>query len=460
MRVLFVDGSAGLSGDMLLGALVDIGFPAGELEKTVAALRQPVSVTTSRGVRGGIAGTAVRVDAPGDRGHRHLADFRRTLAGSDLPAGIRERAGELLERIFAAEAEIHDSTAERVHLHELGSLDTLVDIVGAVAGLAYLRVDRVVGSEVNLGSGFVKAEHGILAVPAPATALLLRGVPTFADGSGFERTTPTGAVLTGLVDAFEGWPAMTPKRVGYGLGTADPREGRPNALRLVLGEASGSAPGSGRILVIEATVDDLHPELAPHIVERLLAAGAKDAFFAPVHMKKGRPGLHFTALAGESGREAVIAVLFAESSTLGVRIRTSERQVLERRIVSVATRWGPAAVKVGFLDGAATQVAPEFEDCRRIAERSGVPLKQVYHEVLAAAQSLAGESVGPMERRRPRRPAPHLRSLRPHGAPASSPACAAPPRSGPMERRRPRRPAPHPRSLRQSSRDFDAPAPE
>ena len=383
MRILYLDLSAGVSGDMLLGALVDVGVPREVLSSTVEALRSPVSLSYEESSRGGLCGIKAHVEAADDRGHRHLRDFLRVLERSGLPTEVSQRAAGLLRRIFEAEGQIHGMSAESVHLHELGSLDTLVDIVGAVAGVAYLAPDTVVGSPVNVGSGSVEAEHGTLEIPAPATALLLRGVPTFSDGSGFERTTPTGAVLTGLADSFGGWPGMTPERIGYGLGSADPKEGRPNALRVV----SGSAPDSSgsAVVVVEATLDDLPPEIAPHLLERLLAAGARDAFFTPVQMKKGRPGLTVTALADFGRRDAVTATLFRESTTLGVRITVAERETLERRVVRVETPWGRVGVKVGLRNGTVINRAPEFEDCRRLAESSGVALKEIHREALAAS---------------------------------------------------------------------------
>ena len=382
MRVLYLDLTAGVSGDMLLGALVDVGVPRDELTETVTALRSPVSLRFEESARGGLRGVKAHVEAAADRGHRHLRDFLAVLDRSELPAGVCERTAALLRRIFEAEGQVHGMSAESVHLHELGSLDTLVDIVGAVAGVAYLDPDRVVASSVNVGSGSVEAEHGTLEIPAPATALLLRGVPTFSDGSGFERTTPTGAVLTGLADTFGGWPGMTPERIGYGLGSADPKEGRPNALRLVLGSAPDRAGNA--VIVIEATLDDLPPEIAPHLLDRLLAAGARDAFFTPVQMKKGRSGLALTVLADPANRDPVVTMLFSESTTLGVRITEAERDTLERRVESVETPWGAVGLKLGVRDGAIVNRAPEYEDCRRLAEASGIPLKEIYRHALAA----------------------------------------------------------------------------
>lgn len=391
-----MDGSAGLSGDMFLGGLLDLGYPEERLREVVASFGAPVSVTVAEGSRGGFRGQSVTVNAPDDRGHRRLAEFLAVLDRSALAGAPRETAAGLLRRIFEAEGQIHGKSAEAVHLHELGSLDTLVDLAGAADGVAHLAPDRVVGSPVNVGSGSVEAEHGLLAIPAPATVLLLRGVPTFSDGAGFERTTPTGAALTALADDFTGWPGFTPERVGYGLGSADPKGGRPNALRLVLGSAP-DAPATDAVgtreteplLIVEATLDDLPPEIAPHLVERLLAAGARDAFLTPVVMKKGRPGISVTALAGPDRREAVVAALFTESTTLGVRITEASREVRERRLVRVRTPWGEVGLKLGLADGRVVNRAPEFEDCRRLAEETGAPLKEIYREALAA--SLPGD---------------------------------------------------------------------
>lgn len=381
-----MDGSAGLSGDMFLGALLDLGYPEERLREVVASFRAPVTVSVSEASRGGFRGKSLTVTAPNDRGHRHLADFLGVLEGSALAEPARERAALLLRRIFEAEGRIHGRPPESVHLHELGSLDTLVDLAGAADGLGHLAPDRIVFGRVNLGSGSVTAEHGVLEVPAPATALLLRGVPTFSDGSGFERTTPTGAALTALADDCGGWPRFAPTRVGYGLGTADPKEGRPNALRMVLGDAEDAATRPGEpLLVVEATVDDLSPELAPHLLERLLAAGARDAFLTPVVMKKGRPGVTVTALAAPDRHRAVVETLFAESTTLGVRTTEAARETLERRAVPVETPWGPVTVKLGLADdGSIVNRAPEFEDCRKLAESGGVPLKEIYRAALAA----------------------------------------------------------------------------
>jgi len=385
MRILLIDGSAGLAGDMMLGALLDLGYPLEALEATVAALGVPASVACAESSRGGIRGKKVTVEAPGDRGYRHLSDFLRVLDASNLPDEVQETATGIFRRIFEAEGWVHGKDPEKVHLHELGSLDTLVDIVGSVAGANHLRPDRVVGMPVNVGGGSVMTEHGRLQIPAPATARLLAGIPSFADDSGFERTTPTGAVLAGLVDEFSGWPEMTLRHIGYGLGDAD-RSERPNALRMVMGEGALPA-GASPLVVLEANLDDLVPEMAPHLLERLLAAGARDAWITPIQMKKGRPGLLVSALALAEKQAAVSGAFFEESTTLGVRCYPVSRETLERRTVRVPTPWGEVSMKLGYREGRLVNRTPEFEECRELASSAGVPLKEIYRHAQAAFRS-------------------------------------------------------------------------
>jgi len=368
---------------MLLGALLDLGVPLAALKRELSKL--PVGgfrLTRSRGTRGGVSGTHLRVATPRDRGYRHWSDFERILRQSRLSAEVKPRSLALLRRLFEVEAEVHGETAESVHLHELGSLDTLVDVVGAVAGLDHLGVSEVVCSEVNVGGGYVETEHGRMTVPAPATALLLQGAPVFSDGEDFERTTPTGALLvTGLSTRFGAFPGMTLRKIGYGLGTKDPEHSRPNALRLVLGERDQG--GSQTVLILEATIDDMTPEQMGYLQERLLEV-ALDAFLTPVIMKKNRPGVNVTAIARPEDGERVSELLFTEGTTLGVRHHEVRREALERRFVSASTRYGKVRVKEGILAGKVVNRAPELEDCRKLATRKKVPLKEVQQAALEA----------------------------------------------------------------------------
>ena len=385
-RILYLDGSAGASGDMILAALVDLGVPLKELVAELDKLSVTgFRVIRSKAVRGGIRGTRIRVDAPDDRGHRHWADFERILKKSRLSKNIKAQSLSLIYRVFEAEATVHGKSVEKIHLHELGALDTLVDVVGAVSGLELLGVDRVEASPLNVGSGWVDTEHGRLSVPAPATALLLKGVPVFADGD-FERTTPTGALLvSAFADRFGPLPAMTIKRIGYGLGTKDPSSGRPNALRLVLGETESRRFET--VLVLETTIDDQTPEQLGFVQERLLEAGVLDVFLTPVMMKKNRPGTNVTVLVHPHRRDQATAILFRESTTLGVRTHAIEREVLERRITAVRTRFGKIRVKEGLFGGKVVNVAPEFEDCRRLARAKKVSLKKVQQAAIMSYQT-------------------------------------------------------------------------
>ena len=373
---------------MTLGALVDLGLPAKELTDALKKLRVGrFQLKAGKATRQGIRGTDVRVQTPGDPGHSHFAEFARIIEASRLSTDVKQRSLELIRRIYAAEARVHGKSVDKIHLHELGSLDTLIDVVGTLVGLELLGVSVVESSPINVGGGEIEMEHGRMAAPAPATALLLKGAPVFSDGSSFERTTPTGALLvTGLARRFGGWPAMTVKQVGYGLGSKDPQDVRPNALRLVLGEV---LPGGHQtVLVMEATLDDMSPELAGYLLERLLAAGALDVFLTPVLMKKSRPGVNVTVLAPLRLRQDMTEILFAESTTLGLRYSEVGREVLERKLVRVSTRFGKVTVKLGLRDGRVLNAAPEFEDCRRLASRKGVSLKEVQQAALAAWRAI------------------------------------------------------------------------
>ena len=375
-RILYLDCHAGAAGDMLNAALIDLGVPFKALSAELDKLNvKGFRVVRSKAVRGGIRGTRFRVDAPGDKGHRHWADFERIIHKSKLAKPVKERSLALIRRVFEAEAKVHGKKVEAIHLHELGSLDTLVDVVGAVSALELLGVDRVESSSINVGSGSVDTQHGRMPIPAPATALLLKGVPVFADGE-FERTTPTGALLvTGFTDRFGPWPSMTVKQIGYGLGTKDPKGGRPNALRAVLGETSTRRTDT--IVVLETTVDDATPEQLGFLQERLWDAGALDVFLTPVFMKKNRPGTNVTVLVRPGERVAATDVLFHESPTFGVRSYAVERDVLERRHVSVKTRYGNVRIKEGARGGVIVTAAPEYEDCKRLARAKNVSLATV-----------------------------------------------------------------------------------
>jgi len=400
-RIVYFDASAGAAGDMLLGALVDLGLP---LEALAAELGK-VSLTgyrleSRRVMRAGIAASKVDVhvlshdhghehhhhrhDHSHDHGHagRHLPEIRAMLASSGLESSVKQRSIALFERLGDAEAAVHGTTRDQVHFHEVGAIDSIVDIVGGVIGLHWLAADRFVCSPLNLGGGTVKMSHGVVGVPPPATARLVEGVPVYGQGD-FERLTPTGALLlTAHAGSYGPPPAMRIEKTGTGAGDRDSLD-RPNVLRVLVG-SEDTGIGAGRILVLECEIDDLQPQLLGPLIDRLLGAGALDAYFTPIHMKKGRPGILISVLAEPNHREAIEALLFAETSTLGVRRQEWERTVLDREVVGVETPYGRIGVKVGRRGGQVLNAQPEFEDCQRAAVERGVPLKEVFAAALAA----------------------------------------------------------------------------
>lgn len=327
-----------------------------------------------------------------DHGHHHgrdLAEIRRLISASGLAATVKERALQLFARLGEAEARVHGVPVDRVHFHEVGAVDSIVDLVGAAAVFEHLAPARLTASAVNVGGGTVWTAHGRLPVPAPATALLVRGLPIYGTGGG-ELLTPTGAVLLAeLVDEFvEGLPPLAVDRVGYGLGTRELSR-QPNAVRLLAGRAAASAAeaGGARVAVIEAEIDDLPAEGLGFLAERLLAAGALDVYLTPVQMKKGRPGTLVTALCRPGERPALAELLLVESGSLGCRWHEAERLEAERETSTVATPWGEVRVKQGRLGDRRLAAAPEFEDCRRLALAAEVPWREVYRAALAALDS-------------------------------------------------------------------------
>lgn len=392
MKVAYFDCFSGISGDMCLGALLACGLPAEELKAGLASLPLKgwdLEVRPSR--QHGLVGTDVLVKVEEPQPHRHLAEVVQIIDSSSLPPEVKEKAAAVFRRLATAEARVHGTEPDQVHFHEVGAVDAIVDIVGTCWGLHALGVEQVYASPLPLGSGSVRCSHGHLPVPAPATVYLLEGCPVYGSDLQAELVTPTGAALiTTLARAFGPPPAMELQACGYGAGkTALPR---PNFLRLLIGESVGERRVTEKVMVVETTVDDMNPEFLPYLLEQLLSAGAVDAFFAPVYMKKGRPGVVVTALCSGDALPKIASVLFRHSTTLGVRIRTEDRVVVPREIVTVQTPYGPVEVKWGAPpDGAGGQtffnVAPEFESCRRVAESRGVPLKEVYLAALAAARS-------------------------------------------------------------------------
>jgi pyridinium-3,5-bisthiocarboxylic acid mononucleotide nickel chelatase len=447
MRIAYLDCSSGMSGDMFLGALVDAGVPAKLFEETVAALNIGVRLEISRVSRSGVTATKVDVFVHGekdllreiflekqsraakhehghDHGHEHKhapehvelrehnysqAGHETTRAGAPAPhehehgrglkeireiirkAGISEPAKRTAIAIFEAlgsvEAKIHNTDIEKVHFHEVGAADAMVDIICAAVGAEALGVDEIVCSPLNVGGGTVKCAHGVLPVPAPATVELLQGAPVYSSGIQVELVTPTGAaIVKTLAKRFAPFPAMTIEKSGYGAGTRD-FPGQANLVRLTIGESqTGLAEKTSQetICVLEANLDDLNPQVFGYVVEQLLEAGALDTFAQPVQMKKNRPGTLLTVLAKPEDASRLTQIVFTETSTLGVRRREEQRQTLARKWINVVTRWGDVRLKIASMNGTITNYAPEYEDCKKIAAENHVPLKSVMNEAMEA----------------------------------------------------------------------------
>jgi pyridinium-3,5-bisthiocarboxylic acid mononucleotide nickel chelatase len=440
MRIAYLECFSGMSGDMFLGALIDAGVPTRLLEETVAALGLGARLEISRVVRSGISATKVDVwvnnekDMPreefwaqeeakhshphahhehehqhphphpheqhssgddssqvvGSESHSHargLKEIRAIIAQAAISERAKRTAVSIFEALGAAEAKIHNSSIEKVHFHEVGAVDAMVDIICAAVGIEALNVDEIVCSPLNVGGGTVKCAHGIFPVPAPATVELLKDAPVFSANVQAELVTPTGAaIVKTLVSRFASFPQMKIDKSGYGAGSRD-FKGHPNVVRLSIGEAQPTlAPNvtSETVTVLEANLDDLNPQVFGYVMDRLLDEGALDAFGIPVQMKKNRPGMLLTVLCKPEDAMKLMQLLFAETTTLGVRRREESRQILARRWENVRTQWGDVRIKIASMNGTVTNYAPEFEDCRRLASQHRVPLKTVMQEAARA----------------------------------------------------------------------------
>jgi uncharacterized protein (TIGR00299 family) protein len=436
MRIAYLDCFSGISGDMFLGALLDAGVSPELLEDTVATLNIGARLEISRVLRSGISAIKVDVYVYGEKdlprevfsekrehdhhpdhahehdsgykhshdAHTHLHDthshphahgrsltaIREIIEKAAISPTAKATAIRIFENLAEAEAEIHDTSIDQVHFHEVGAVDAMVDIVCAAVGAESLAVKEWVCSPLNVGGGTVKCAHGTLPIPAPATLKLLRDAPVYSSGPQVELVTPTGAaIVKTLSTRFAPFPAMTIEKTGYGAGTREFPD-HPNLLRITIGEAESAAhlsTSNDRITVLEANLDDLSPQVLAYAMERLLAEGALDVFSVPVQMKKSRPGALLTVLAKIEDANRLTKTIFAETTTLGVRRREEQRQTLARRWENVNTTWGPVRIKIASMNGTISNYAPEYEDCRALAEAHHVPLKEVIHEAVQAYTS-------------------------------------------------------------------------
>jgi uncharacterized protein (TIGR00299 family) protein len=430
MRIAYLECFSGMSGDMFLGALVDAGVPARVLEETVTALGVGAKLEISRVVRSGISATKVDVYVDGEkdlpreeywekqqasehshehRGHSHshpgetwtgvsaphehshgrgLTEIRGIVSSASISESGKKTAIAIFEALGRAEAKIHNTSIERVHFHEVGAVDAMVDIVCAAVGAEVLGVDEIICSPLNVGGGTVKCAHGTFPVPAPATVELLKDAPVYSSGLQAELVTPTGAaIVKTLASRFAAFPEMKIEKSGYGAGSRD-FPGHPNVVRLTVGEAALTAlaakTASETITVLEANLDDLNPQVFGYVMDRLFEEGALDAFGMPVQMKKNRPGTLLTVLCKLEDASKLTHLIFTETTTLGVRRRDEMRRTLARRWESVGTPWGEVRIKIASMNGTVTNYAPEYEDCRRIAAEYHVPLKTVIQEAARA----------------------------------------------------------------------------
>lgn len=396
MRIAYFDCFAGASGDMILGALLDAGLPIEDLRGEIAKLRLShyaldVEKVTKKGLQGSQARVHIDQDHHGHH-HRHLSHIREIIDASDLSGAVKERSKAVFGRLAEAEARVHGTSVESVHFHEVGAMDAIIDVVGGVAGLALLGVERVFCSALHVGSGTVQCAHGTLPVPAPATAELIKGKPSYSTGVVGELLTPTGAaLLTTLASDFGPMPAMTVRSIGYGAGTADP--GVPNLLRVSIGDAGEDAGDYDvqQTVLVETTIDDMNPQIYDHLIGRLLAEAALDVFFTPVQMKKNRPGTLVSVICLPDAVGSVSDILFQETTTIGLRWRTENRIVARRQIRRIETRHGTVRVKLAESRGRVVNMTPEYDDCKRVALEKRLPLKQVMDDVkMAAAKAIGG----------------------------------------------------------------------
>jgi pyridinium-3,5-bisthiocarboxylic acid mononucleotide nickel chelatase len=378
MKICYFDAFSGISGDMTVGALLDAGASWESLQSALASLNLGASYAVERTKRRGIAASKFHVRGGEAKAHRHLPQVERIIAAGELTARAREKAIAVFRRLGEAESQSHAVPLEKVHFHEVGAVDSISDIVGACVALESLGIDEVYASRINVGSGTVNTEHGVLPVPAPATAELLKEAPIYSAGPETELTTPTGAALLATLAAgFGRLPAMRITTQGFGAGDKDFAV-QANVLRVLVGERS-AATEAATVIVIEANIDDSTPQVLGYAMDRLIEAGALDVTLTPIFMKKSRPASQLTVIANPADADSLARIMFAETSTLGVRLFEAQRRVEERRFEEIETEFGRVRIKISDVG-----FAPEYEDCRELAKSKGVPIK----DVLAAANSL------------------------------------------------------------------------
>jgi uncharacterized protein (TIGR00299 family) protein len=387
MKIAYFDCFSGISGDMTVGALLDCGVDFDLIKNAVRSLDlKGYSLSRRKEKRCGITGTKfhVKIDPGSPQPHRHLHHILDLIEKADLPKKPKADAKAIFRKLARAEAKIHKTTANKIHFHEVGAVDSIIDIVAIAVGIDSLGAGRLLSSPVALGSGSVVCAHGVLPVPAPATMELLRGAEVYSSGRKRELVTPTGAaILTYFCREFGGLPEMTTTQIGYGVGSFnDPQH--PNLLRLIVGETQDVLLRDS-IQVIETNIDDMNPEFYDHIFRRLFDAGALDVYLVPIAMKKNRPANVLTVLAEPKDKGKLISIMLDETTTFGLRTYLAEKIMLGRKTITVRTKFGPVKVKIALAGDTVKTIAPEYDDCRRVAEKSGAPLKDVFREAATLA---------------------------------------------------------------------------
>ena len=394
MKIAYFDCFSGASGDMILGALMDAGLPLEKLKAELAKLKlSHYDLKVEKVAKKSIGGSQAIVIVEEDHHHhhhRHLSDIKTILENSDLEKGIKKKSIGIFTRLAEAEAKVHQTTIDHIHFHEVGAMDAIIDVVGSVAGLAALGIEKIVCSALHVGAGTVECAHGTLPVPAPATVELIQGKPIYSTGVQGELLTPTGAaILTTLASEFGPMPAMTLKITGYGAGNAD--ISIPNLLRIAIGESAEEIKGleSERVAVMETSIDDMNPQIYDYLIEKMLQMGVMDVFLMPLHMKKNRPGMLLTVLCKMEMMDQITDFLIAETTTIGVRWRIDHRMKARREIRTEKTTHGDIGFKVAKIGDRTVNVSPEYEDCKRVAVKKNVPLKNV----MDAARSVAAKLI-------------------------------------------------------------------
>ncbi len=388
MKIAYFDCFSGASGDMILGALIDAGLSSRLLRQELKKLGLPsVHLKATKVLKGGLTATQVVVEGKGEtRTHRTLKEMLRIIDRSTLEPGIKEQSREIFRRIASVEGGIHRRPMDEIHFHEIGGLDSVVDIAGAVWGLRQLGIERLYVSRVNVGTGFVKCEHGTIPVPSPAALSLMRGKPIYSSGVEKELLTPTGAaLLSTLGSEFGTLPPMKVERIGYGAGRSDLPH--PNLLRVMIGTLEAAA-GVERVMVVETNIDDMNPQFYDYVMERLLALEVMDVFVTPILMKKNRPATLLTVICPAEKLASVTRFLLKETTTLGVRWREEERVRADREIITLQTKHGSMRFKLARWEGELVNLSPEYEDCKKWATRTGIPLKDIFEEAKKAARTV------------------------------------------------------------------------